>query len=64
MATLGIRCVGLITCGVGTGVPLPELGGESPENHCLVPLGPKETGLRLEFLDTHGLVESLALAAS
>ena len=48
----------------GLGVPLPELDGENSESHCLIPLDPKETDLLLEFLDTHGLVESLALAAS
>ena len=48
----------------GLGVPLPELGGENSESHCLIPLGPKETGLQLEYLDTHGLVDSLARLAS
>ena len=48
----------------GHGVPQSELGGESSENHFLIPLGPKETGLRLEYLDTHGQVDSLALVPS
>ena len=45
----------------GHGVPLPELGGENSEHHCLITLGPKETGLQLEYLDAHGRVDSLAL---
>ena len=49
----------------GHGVPLPELGGENSERHCLITRWrPKETGLQLECLDTHGLVGSLALVAS
>ena len=43
---------------------LPELGGENSQPHFLIPIGPKETGLPLEYLDTHGLVDSLALVPS
>ena len=48
----------------GFSLPLPELGGESSESHCLITLGLGETGHRLVFLDAHGLVDSLARLAS